>query len=285
MLTTRLLWHLKTGALTQKDEEQSLKEDQTGEFMDDEIYDEEWQAQQREKTKQWHAYRKKEEEEEERKMDEYREIGMRLKEYPEEDVRKARMLVSDFISAEEEVEEKIEEAGEKGQLTELVLMVIWNRLDIAKRDEETDVIRSLDLLYRRVETEILKRESSPSMRLLNELLNLHDGYDDDGWKKKCRNLMLQTFAREDTFGIIVPAGVNNQGKIELPPEDANTLFRIDFIREVNDLLKDVRSEQSDIKAGQGFDPESVATRLKQQEKQHTIRQVEALLELAVYLKW
>lgn len=71
----------------------------------------------------------------------------------------------------------------------------------------------------------------------------------------------------------------------MPPEDSNTLFRIDFINEVNDLLKDVRSEQSDIKAGQGFDPESVATRLKQQEKQHTIRQVEALLELAVYLKW
>lgn len=47
------------------------------------------------------------------------------------------------------------------------------------------------------------------MRLLNELLNLHDGYDDDGWKKKCRNLMLQTFAREDTFSIIVPAGIDS----------------------------------------------------------------------------
>lgn len=44
------------------------------------------------------------------------------------------------------------------------------------------------------------------MRLLNDLLNLHDGYDDDGWKKKCRNLMLQTFVREDTFGLIIPAG-------------------------------------------------------------------------------
>jgi hypothetical protein len=44
------------------------------------------------------------------------------------------------------------------------------------------------------------------MRLLNDLLNLHDGYDDDGWKKKCRNMMLQTFVREDTFGLIIPAG-------------------------------------------------------------------------------
>lgn len=30
--------------------------------------------------------------------------------------------------------QKIEEAGEKGELTELVLMVIWNRLDLARRD-------------------------------------------------------------------------------------------------------------------------------------------------------
>jgi hypothetical protein len=43
--------------------------------------------------------------EEERKTNEYREIGMRLKEYPQEDVCKARILVSDFISSAEEVEE------------------------------------------------------------------------------------------------------------------------------------------------------------------------------------
>lgn len=78
--------------------------------------------------------------------------------------------------------QKIEEAAERGELTELVLMVIWNRLDLARRDvsrfhtfaliykyqvprschfsiftacvfsqEEKDAIRSLDLLYRRVE--------------------------------------------------------------------------------------------------------------------------------------
>lgn len=48
-----------------------------------------------------------EDEEEERKVKQYREIGMRLKGYPEEDVRKARKLVSSFIRAEEEVEEVI----------------------------------------------------------------------------------------------------------------------------------------------------------------------------------
>lgn len=30
--------------------------------------------------------------------------------------------------------QKIVEAAEKGELTELVLLVIWNRLDLARRD-------------------------------------------------------------------------------------------------------------------------------------------------------
>lgn len=78
--------------------------------------------------------------------------------------------------------QRIEEAAEKGELDELVLMIIWNRLDLARRDvrryiyslspafqflflpnqtcvvlycvllqDEKDAIRSLDLLYRRVE--------------------------------------------------------------------------------------------------------------------------------------
>lgn len=65
----------------------------------------EWQARQRERTKEWHAYRQKEEAEEERITNEYREIGMRLKAYPQEEVRKARILVSSFIRAGEDVEE------------------------------------------------------------------------------------------------------------------------------------------------------------------------------------
>lgn len=52
-----------------------------------------------------HQRRQEEEEEEERKVAEYREIGMRLKGYPEEDVRKARRLVSSLIRSAEEVEE------------------------------------------------------------------------------------------------------------------------------------------------------------------------------------
>lgn len=51
--------------------------------------------------------RQEEEDEEERKIDQYREIGLRLKDYPEEEVRKAKKLVSSFIRSAEEVEEVI----------------------------------------------------------------------------------------------------------------------------------------------------------------------------------
>lgn len=258
------------------------------EGMPPEYYDEEWQARQREKTKEWNAYRKKEEAEEERLTNEYREIGMRLKAYPQEEVRKARILVSSFIRAGEDIEEEIEKAAERGELTELVLMVIWNRLDVARRDDERDAIRSLDLLYRRVETEILRSEATPAMRLLNDLLNLHDGSDDDKWLKKCKKHMLEVFPREDPFTMVFPAGFNmeeHQGQIKLPPQDDDVLLRVDFIREVDELLKEVQAAHENNKVPTGNDPEAVATKLKYQEKLRTIRQVESLLELASSLKW
>ncbi|KAK1651746.1 hypothetical protein QYE76_013511 [Lolium multiflorum] len=258
------------------------------EGMPSEFYDEEWQANQRERTKEWHAYRQKEEAEEETKSNEYREIGMRMKAYPQEEVCKARVLVSSFIRAGEDVEKVIEKAAERGELTELVLMVIWNRLDVARRDDEKDAIRSLDLLYRRVETEILRSEATPAMRLLDELLNIHDGSDDDKWLKTCRKHMIEAFPREDPFTMVFPAGFNmekHDGQIKLPPQGDDVLLRVDFVREVDELLKEVQAEQENNKLQTGYDPGSVATMLKQQEKMRTIRQVEALLELAATLKW
>lgn len=78
----------------------------------------------------------------------------------------------------------------------------------------------------------------------------------------------------------------HQGRIGFPPmDDDDVLLRVDFVREVDALLQEVRAEQGNIQSPQGLDPESVATRLKQQEKQQTIHQVEALLELAISLKW
>nr|XP_029151220.1 protein PALE CRESS, chloroplastic isoform X2 [Arachis hypogaea] len=267
------------------------KEEVLLEGMPKEYYDDEWQARQREETKELHQLRKEEDEEEERKMDEYREIGMRLKGYPEQDVIKARKLVSSFILAAEEIEEKIEEAAEKGELNELVLMVIWNRLDLARRDEEKDAIRSLDLLYRRVETEILRREATPAMRLLNELLIMYDGFDFSEWLKKCKKIMIDIFPREDPFSVLIPPGFESfdidklEGPLRPTLEDDGALLRVDFVREVDALLQEVRADQSEVENAAGFDPQSVANRLKQQEKQQTIRQVEALLDLAIGLTW
>lgn len=53
--------------------------------------------------------------------------------------------------------------------------------------------------------EILKREATPAMRLLNDLLNLHEGFDDE-WLKKCRKRLIDSFPREDPFSILVPEG-------------------------------------------------------------------------------
>ncbi|CAN4093489.1 unnamed protein product [Withania somnifera] len=254
-----------------------------------EYYDDEWQAQQRKKTKEFHKLRQQEEEEEEKKIDEYREIGLRLKDYPEEELLKTKKLVASFIRSADEVEEKIVEAAERGELNELVLMIIWNRLDLARRDDEKDAVRSLDLLYRRVETEILKREATPAMRLLNDLLNMHDGgLDNEGWLKACKKRMVDTFPREDPFSILVPAGFDidtHQGPLRPALEADDMLLRVDFVREVDELLKEVRSEYTESVDAQGLDPESVASRLKQQEKQRAIQQVECLLDLAINLEW
>lgn len=270
----------------------SGKEEVLLEGMPPEYYDDEWQARQREKTRELRRMQREEEEEEERKIEEYREIGLRLKEFPEQDLRKARKLVSTFITAAEEVEERIEEAAEKGELDELVLMIIWNRLDLARRDDEKDAIRSLDLLYRRVETEILKRQASPAMKLLNDLLNMHDGFGDDAWLKDCRKRMAETFPREDPFSILMPPGFDidmHQGPLRSPVETDDTLLRVDFVREVDALLHEVRlieeDEEEAGKKGEVLDPEAIARKLKQQEKKRTIRQVEALLDLALNLKW
>lgn len=271
---------------TKSKEEQDLQE--LPPDLPPEFYNDDWQAQQREKTEELNRRRREEDEEEERKVQEYREIGTRLKGFPEEDVKKARRLVSSFIRAEEEVEERIEEAAVRGELTELVLLVIWNRLDLARKDVEKDAIRSLDLLYRRVETEILKREATPAMRLLNDLLNMHDGFDDEGWLKECKKRMIEVFPREDPFSIIVPIGFDidkHQGPLRPPMETDDVLLRVDFVREVDELLQEVRAEQRQVQSAQGLDPESVAARLKQQEKQQTIRQVESLLNLAINLQW
>uniref|UniRef100_A0A7C9D458 Uncharacterized protein n=1 Tax=Opuntia streptacantha TaxID=393608 RepID=A0A7C9D458_OPUST len=126
------------------------------------------------------------------------------------------------------------------------------------------------------------------MRLLNDLLIMHDGFDDERWLKECKKRMIEMFPREDPFSIIVPTGFDidkHEGPLRPPMEADDVLLRVDFVREVAELLQEVRAEQREVQSAQGLDPESVAARLKQQEKQQTIRQVESLLKLAINLQW
>ena len=68
------------------------------------------------------------------------------------------MLKSLFICIQ-----MIVETAKNGELTDLVMLVIWNRLDLDHRDDERYIIQAFDLLYKKVEVEWLKRHSSPAM--------------------------------------------------------------------------------------------------------------------------
>jgi len=53
------------------------------------------------------------------------------------------------------------------------------------------------------------------MRLLNDLLIMHDGFDDERWLKDCKKRMIEMFPREDPFSIIVPTGFDIDKVCEL----------------------------------------------------------------------
>jgi hypothetical protein len=55
---------------------------------------------------------------------------------------------------------------------------------------------------------MMRREASPAMRFLDDLLNLNDGSNYDEWMRKCRQVMVKTFPPEDAFTVIAPQGVD-----------------------------------------------------------------------------
>ncbi|KAJ0791268.1 putative protein PALE CRESS [Helianthus annuus] len=87
----------------------------------------EWQARQREKTKEIERLRQEEDEEEERIVNEYRETGMLLKGYPQEEVFKAKKLVSSFIKSAEEIEEVIFAMNSTKELITVFVPVVWQK--------------------------------------------------------------------------------------------------------------------------------------------------------------
>lgn len=57
-----------------------------------------------------------------------------------------------------------------------------------------------------------------AMQLLNQLLNLHDGFSHEEWLRRCRSTMLQIFPPEDAFTILGGSGfdVENVSPLFLP---------------------------------------------------------------------
>ena len=87
------------------------------------------------------------------------------------------------------------------------------------------------------------------------------------------------------FSFLGSLFLQHQGQLRPQLEADDVLLRVDFVREVDALLQEVKAEQREAQTTQGLDAESVASKLKQQEKQRAIQQVEALLDLAVTLRW
>ncbi|MCO5591033.1 hypothetical protein L7F22_045009 [Adiantum nelumboides] len=174
--------------------------------MNPKINDENWQRERRRESEELRMRREQEDKEEAQKTENYREISKRMEGYDEEAVKEAKALVVSFIKAGEKVEEKIQEAADNGQLKKLVLIVIYNRLELARHDNERHIVQALDLLYRRIEAEILRREATPSIQFLDELLNLQDGCSHEDWLRRCRQSMIETFPREDALSFLAPSG-------------------------------------------------------------------------------
>ena len=69
----------------------------------------------------------------------------------------------------------------------------------------------------------------------------------------------------------------------MPEEDI--LLRLDFVQEVDAFLAEIVQAHSEVEIPEGLDPQSVAIRLSQQQKEHAIKQVRDLRKLAIELNW
>ncbi|GJP37632.1 hypothetical protein CLOM_g22072 [Closterium sp. NIES-68] len=189
-----------------------------------------------------------------------RSFGERAQEMDPEEIRLARQRVADLIRAGDDVEQEIVRMGREGFLTDTLILVIQNRLNFARHDNERHVVQCLDLLLRRIEAEREAQEATPALRLLNTLLHLADdlsadistsGYDQ--WQREARDAMRAVFLPEDPFTVAMPVA-NGMGAPTWNEMDAkadlgssmgggeSTLLRIDFIRELEELLEIVEAD-------------------------------------------
>lgn len=92
------------------------------------------------------------------------------------------------------------------------------------------------------------------------------------------------YAPHYTFGIhhrFILCSVQHRGPIEAPEEDT-VLLRTDFISEVDALILSLEKQFTNVV--EGYDADSVALRLRQQEKVRVLEQVKDLRSIAVKLR-
>ncbi|CAI5517119.1 unnamed protein product [Closterium sp. Naga37s-1] len=192
-----------------------------------------------------------------------RSFGERAQEMDPEELRLARQRVADLIRAGDDVEQEIVQLGREGALNDALVLVIQNRLNFARHDNERHVVQCLDLLLRRIEAEREAQQATPALRLLNTLLHLADdlsadistsGYDQ--WQREARDAMRAVFLPEDPFTVVMPmVNGTDAPSASAPWNDLggtadlgasmggeSTLLRIDFIRELEELLEIVEAD-------------------------------------------
>eukprot|EP00850_Spirogloea_muscicola_P006212 SM000029S10507 [mRNA] locus=s29:552049:552960:+ [translate_table: standard] len=156
-------------------------------------------------------------------------------------------------------------------------------------------MQALDLLHRRIKAEMMSRQATPALRLLNELLQLDESNAEGeaDWQRAVQAAMRSAFLREDALGLLLPGGIDlaqHFGPLEMPPAEEEPLLRIDFIREVDALLAEIEaaeagSNDAESNANSSLDASAVALRLQRQERTQALERVRQIRRLAALLRW
>eukprot|EP00271_Cylindrocystis_brebissonii_P022633 TRINITY_DN878_c0_g1_i1.p1 TRINITY_DN878_c0_g1~~TRINITY_DN878_c0_g1_i1.p1 ORF type:complete len:563 (+),score=93.00 TRINITY_DN878_c0_g1_i1:138-1826(+) len=216
-----------------------------------------------------------------------------LEGYSNDAVLEAKKTAASLILAGDRIEELIGTLAQEGKLNEVLLVTIRSRLDLARHDKERDATECLELLYRRIQTEIRKSKATPALRLLNDLLNLYDGGSERAWLRQAKLQMRAEFVPEDpSLMFFQPTQTFDPEMGDVSPQgsDNPSVYRVDFIREADELLSQVDPRGNggrggtDVQGG-GNDAASVARRLQESERQRAIMQVRELRDAAIEMRW
>ncbi|GAQ92395.1 hypothetical protein KFL_010050010 [Klebsormidium nitens] len=204
-----------------------------------------------------------------------------------DEAAQANMLVDRMLVAGERVEEMITQLGREKRLDTQILRAIDRKMGIARKNKADKAIETLDILYKYIEAEMERQNASPALRLLDELLQLDDGaLDEATWLRLCRDRMRAEFVPESAIDIFNPPGVPKpraDGTWEYP-EDDEGILRIDFVREIDDLLEDLAQQEREFARASGYTAEAIAARLVIEQRMRTAAQLRKLKRNAAMIE-